>query len=264
MIQLQNVVISTLGLNTRRLVWEVISTAENLNSYVIDLYRAEAPGVLEEFEIVYSGIASTDGYYIDSGLERMDYSTNRQIYYYLDARNISSGLTQEYGPYIMRAEPDYVANDITRTYSMFFNNPRYNTRIFYVLKKRTWGNYCSCVDLITQESRIANCIFCYGTGIEGGYFQPLELRGMVSDKPYRHMLNLFGVWHDTNVLFKLQNTIDVLPGDYLVDEHNERYLVEGPVNHLQKGIYTLMQNVRAKTVSKSDPIYKYDLSAQLG
>lgn len=264
MITLENVSVDTLGLGNRRIQWEVAATHENLNTYVLDLYRAEAPGTLVEFDVVQSGVESTEGTYIDSGLERMDYSTNRQIYYYLDARNINTSETSLFGPYVMKSEPDYVANEILRRYSLFFNNPRYKTRTFYILKKRTWGNYCVCMDSITQESRDKNCPFCYGTAIEGGYFSPIAIRGMRADKPSRQMINLFGTWHDTNVMFKLQNTVDVLPGDYIIDEHDERWLIEGPVNHLQKGIYTIMSNVRAKSVSKSDPIYRYDLSQQLG
>jgi hypothetical protein len=264
MIELENVRVDTLGLGNRRIQWEVVPTHENLNLYVLDIYRAEAPGELSEFDVVLSGIESIDGTYIDSGLERMDYSTNRQIYYYLDTRNTSTSETSLFGPFVMRSEPDYVANHILRIYSNFFENPRYKTRVFYILKKRTWGNYCVCLDPISQESRDANCPFCYGTAIEGGYFKPMAIRGMRSDKPSRQMINLFGTWHDTNVLFKLQNTVDVIPGDYIIDEHGERYLIESPVNRLQKGIYTIMQNIRAKTVSKADLIYRYDLTTQLG
>ena len=264
MITLENVSIDTLGLGNRRIQWQVEPTHENLNTYVLDLYRAEAPGQLAEFDVVQSGIESTEGMYIDSGLERMDHSTNRQIYYYLDARNTGTSETSLFGPYVMKSEPDYVANEILRRYTLFFNNPRYKTRTFQILKKRTWGNYCACFDPIAQEARDESCEFCYGTGIEGGYFAPIAVRGMRADKPSRQMINLFGAWHDTNVMFKLQNTVDVIPGDYIIDEHNERWLIEGPVNHLQKGIYTIMSNVRAKSVSKSDQIYNYDLSEEFG
>jgi hypothetical protein len=264
MISLENVSINTLGVGNRRIQWEVVPTHEDLNTYVLDLYRAEAPGDLSEFEVVVSGIASSDGIYIDSGLERMDFSGNRKIYYYINPRNTSTLETSSSGPYVMESVPDYVANEIIRTYSLFFENPRYKTRTFTILKKRTWGNYCECVDPITQESRDKDCPLCYGTAIEGGYFNPISIRGMRSDKPSRQMINLFGAWHDTNVFFKLQNTVEVVPGDTIVDEHGERYLVESPVNHLQKGIYTIMQNVRAKTVSKVDGVYNYDLTETFG
>ena len=264
MITLENVTIDTLGVGNRRLQWEVVPTHEDLNNYTLDLYRAEAPGLVTEFEVMASGVSVLDGTYIDSGLQRMDYSTNRQIYYYLNiVNNVTPAISLD-GPYVMKSEPDYVSNEILRRYGIFFDNPRYQTRTFHVLKKRTWGNTCSCVDSVTQEVRDENCEICYGTSFEGGYFAPIAVRGMRSDKPSRQMINLFGAWHDTNVFFKLQNTIDVVPGDIIVDEHNERYLIEGPVNHLQKGIYTLLSNVRAKTLSKSDPIYRYGMVEELG
>ncbi|KYK22702.1 hypothetical protein AYK24_00310 [Thermoplasmatales archaeon SG8-52-4] len=264
MITLENVTVDTLGLGNRRIQWEVVPTHEDLNLFLLDVYRAEAPGALSEFDLVVSGLSVLDGTYIDSGLQRMDYSTNRQIYYYLNVLDTGTAETSLEGPYVMESEPDYASNEILRRYGIFFDNPRYQVRTFYVLKKRTWGNQCSCIDDVTQEPRNENCTICYGTGIVGGYFNPIAVRGMRSDKPSRQMINLFGAWQDTNVFFKLENTVKVIPGDYIVDEHNERYLIEGPVNHLQKGIYTLMSNVRAKTVSKSDPIYRYGMIEELG
>lgn len=42
----------------------------------------------------------------------------------------------------------------------------------YLLKRKIYGERCSCVDLGTDEPRIPNCPLCYATGITGGYYDP--------------------------------------------------------------------------------------------
>lgn len=41
----------------------------------------------------------------------------------------------------------------------------------YLLKRRDYGDMCSCIDLNTNMPLNVNCGICYGTGIVGGYFE---------------------------------------------------------------------------------------------
>ncbi len=43
-----------------------------------------------------------------------------------------------------------------------------------MLKLRTWGDACECVDPETKQVKNANCLECFGTGYVGGYYPPLE------------------------------------------------------------------------------------------
>jgi hypothetical protein len=42
----------------------------------------------------------------------------------------------------------------------------------YLLKRRLFGESCSCLDELTGEIRNPQCGSCYGTGFVGGYFDP--------------------------------------------------------------------------------------------
>ncbi len=45
----------------------------------------------------------------------------------------------------------------------------------WLLKRRAWGQACSdCVDPNTGQIKDAHCDKCYGTGVLGGYYEPLE------------------------------------------------------------------------------------------
>ena len=258
MITLQNTNITSLEVGSMTITWEVKSTSESLNIYDIDIYRAEAPGDISEFDIIASGIDSNLGIYIDSGLQRLDFSINRTIYYYLKAKNTSTLANSDFGPYHMETTPDLPTLEIIRRKNIVLNNPRYGARTFKVLKKRTWGNYCPvCFDPITQQVQSDNCPNCYGTGMEGGYFQPLTIKGYRSDKSYRAQLNMFGKFEETDVAFVLSGSPLIVPNDYLVDEQNNRYLINGPVQHTEKGLYVISQNVRASVVSPTSSVHSF-------
>ena len=165
----------------------------------------------------------------------------------------------------MLAQPDLQALEIIRRKNIILTNPRYNARTFYLLKIRTWGNFCSrCIDSITQKPQDDHCPVCYGTGIEGGYHTPLSIQGFRSDKPKQLQINLFGSWEDGDVFFNLQNNPYINPGDFIVDEFNERYIIQSPVKHIEKGLYIIDQMIRAKTISRDHPVYDYDLTSLLG
>ncbi len=260
MIELQNITINTLDKDSMGINWEVVPTIENLNEYTLDIYRAEAPGNISEFELVSSGIESIVGTYLDNSLDKMSYSMNRKIYYYLQARDAISLNTKNFGPYVMETAPDLQALEIIRRKNIVLNNSRYGARTFKILKKRTWGNYCpTCFDPVTQRTQDINCPVCHGTGIEGGYFDPLEIKGYRSDRSFRAQLNLFGKFEESDVAFVLGNTPLLVPNDYLIDEQNIRYLILAPVQHVEKGLYILSQNIRAQVISPSAPIYEITL-----
>ena len=44
-----------------------------------------------------------------------------------------------------------------------------------LLKRREWGEVCSCCDYDTDEPVDGQCTLCFGTGITGGYFAPITL-----------------------------------------------------------------------------------------
>ena len=256
MITLENVSIANEHYNSFVINWEVQSTAEDLSNYVVDFYRSEYPGAISEYVPVVSGVQSDIGIYYDRNLEQMDQSHNRRIHYYLVARSTISDTTSNFGPFWIQTSMDYVAKEIIRRKDIVLNNPRYNAQTFYLLKRKTWSMNCTrCYDITSQRSQDANCPVCLGTGKVGGYYPELPIKGTRSDNPNQHQLNLFGKWEDSNVYFNFAGSPAVIPGDYIADSLNNRYVVEGPVKHTEKGMYRIEQMVRAKSVSKSDPIY---------
>lgn len=52
-----------------------------------------------------------------------------------------------------------------------------------LLKRRYNGVRCACVDSITKEILNSDCTTCFGTGIQGGYWQPPSKVAMITRTP---------------------------------------------------------------------------------
>lgn len=261
---MDDVTVHTTDIHSMTIEWIMRDPSSILADYEVDIYRSESPTEYDATSPIITGVPLVTGVYVDNNLENMAISSNRIIYYWLVIKH-SVNLTEEInGPYYMRTFPDYATLEIIRRKNLVLTNTRYNARSFAVLKLRTWGDYCPiCFDVTTQRVQNDNCPTCYGTGIDGGYFDPTLIRGFKTDKPNQFQVNLFGKWEDSNSMFVLQNFPLLIPGDFLIDELNERYLIESPVNHTEKGMYIIEQQVRAKTLSKTHPIYNYELDVAL-
>jgi hypothetical protein len=265
MIQVTNLKVESFEVGQRTITWEVVSTDESLSDYEIDVYRGEFPTTVGEFDVLISGVEPDTGTWVDSGLEYYEYTHNRKAFYILRTRDLTSADDSFTTPFRMQSEPDLQALEIIRRHNIVFSNPRYSGRSVVIVKKRTWGTFCTtCFDTVTQRVDSTNCTDCYGTGISGGYSQPISLRAMISDKPSYRVMREFGEWQDTYVLVTLPPNPDVVPGDILIDEFNRRFTIISPVRHVQKGLYTLQQQCRAKEVQKGDIVYTIPSIPEMG
>jgi hypothetical protein len=62
--------------------------------------------------------------------------------------------------------------EIIRSYKLYLQKTHAGTK-GSLLKRRLFGTPCSCTDELTQGIRLPNHEECYGTGIVGGYFDPI-------------------------------------------------------------------------------------------
>ncbi len=46
-----------------------------------------------------------------------------------------------------------------------------------ILKRRSWGVRCSCIDPVTKNQAKSACVLCYGTGFKDGYWTPIKTWG---------------------------------------------------------------------------------------
>lgn len=107
-----------------------------------------------------------------------------------------------------------------------------------VLKRLRWGTRCrECWDPITREATHEHCPHCFGTGFEGGYWAPVQIRGRKSAAPVQTQITAQGNNDLKLVSFTVLDYPHLEYQDVLVDlRRNERYLIQTVTPTTLKGV----------------------------
>lgn len=131
----------------------------------------------------------------------------------------------------------------------------------WLFKRRLWGLPCSvpgCVNEDTGQINIPNCPVCFGTGVEGGYYDPLEY--WVIMDPVQRIKKIDA---DAGLLTQTIETVRCLayPSPEANDVwvqfgSNQRYVVQSDIAAIarHRGI-DLVLNIRLEERPRSDIIY---------
>jgi len=96
------------------------------------------------------------------------------------------------------------------------------------LKRKNWGMRCSkCWDPVTKEGTIEHCDRCYGTTFEGGYWNPVLIRGLKDPAPTSSDMAPEGLSEKRMTQITILDFPQMEPDDLLVDLRNDdRYFVQ--------------------------------------
>lgn len=160
---------------------------------------------------------------------------------------------------------DYsVARDIIRKETMLLRK-RAGTP-GWLLKRRVFGDPCDgCVDPVTNQVLRPDCPDCYGTGIEGGYYDAWEY--WVTLDPARRLIKL-----DDNQGMNTQVVETARCLSYPRPAHNDvwvhghtgqRYAITGDITAIarHRGI-DLVLSIRMEERARSEPIYGFPVPCQ--
>lgn len=97
-----------------------------------------------------------------------------------------------------------------------------------VLKRKNWGTRCKeCWDPVTKDGTKEHCSNCYGTTFEGGYWQPVLIRGRRSPGAVDTQMTAHGDSEVKYVTFIVLDYPHLEYKDILVDLHrNQRYIIQ--------------------------------------
>jgi len=240
--------------------WTIESTTEDITTYELNLYRSEhSPqnDVTTNMTLVASGIAAEDYAYTNT-ISGYQYSQHRQFYYAAEPVLESTQATGTViGPETVIAVPDFVTKAARRHQSAGF---RMTGQPVSVLKKRTFGTFCTnCFDSTTGRKTQTNCLTCYDTSFEGGYFGEIIVSGIMNPAPKRQMLTDWGAWQPMDAIVTLEQYPVVVPNDIIVDRLNRRWAVI-EMRPTQKGLSLITQKVQVRVVPKNDIIYDVPVS----
>lgn len=205
------------------ITWEVNDTSQVFEYFVDRSGSPQGP-----FETLNS-ISIRHAYgYIDRQFNNE--SVNRQVYYRIRGVNNTETIVSE----VKALDQDilnYLGFAIARNKQLFLR--RIGGTKCYVFIRKTFGKKCThCYDPTRQKSVSSNCIYCFGTTFENGYFSPIEMYIQLNplakgnsktDLENVENLRIDGVW--------TSNFPILSPGDLIVESKtpDKRYIIETPI-----------------------------------
>jgi hypothetical protein len=100
---------------------------------------------------------------------------------------------------------------------------------FAVLKRKHWGIRCKeCFDPITKRVTKSKCTSCYGTGFEGGYFDPVRITGRIGVDNVQTQIENHGKVDINQKHLTILDYPILEEADIVINlRQNDRYLVRG-------------------------------------
>lgn len=105
---------------------------------------------------------------------------------------------------------------------------KFNSIDLAILKRRHWGLRCrDCFDPLTKKVTSSKCDTCYGTGFEGGYFNPVRIRGRIGVQNVQTSITPQGKADVNQKRLTILAYPELEADDIVVDvKQNKRYIVK--------------------------------------
>jgi len=104
---------------------------------------------------------------------------------------------------------------------------KFNSVELAILKRRHWGTRCrDCFDTLTKRVTKSKCDTCFGTGFEGGYFDPIRIRGRIGVQNVQTSITPQGKADINQKRLTILDYPEVERDDIVVDvKANDRYII---------------------------------------
>lgn len=250
-------------LNYNLIEFEFDELEEPLDHLTLNLYRSESHGLANsttDFTIVNSGITLNETQIADTSVEGlMDPQRvwNYKLTLVNNLDNTEILLTPE-SVYIKSKPTSFITKAILRKKALSINKKV--GRNFILLKKKTWGTRCpDSWDSTLFRNTDSNCETCFGTGWVGGYFTPIEFKGMVNAAPKYNQIQMFGEWKPSDEMLLTLNYPILHPRDIIIDDENLRWIViqVRMIKHLG---YLIEQQAQLGLIATDDFIYNLNVN----
>lgn len=246
---------SELGLEKAFITFEIEDTNEDIYNYNFSLYRSTFEE--GEYELILSNIQNFECF--DYGVDL--YRHDIRYFYKIIVEEIATGKKAEGEVFTLDgAEEDIYAFYMSQLYNVYLDNCIQNSKLLLLKKKRS-GTRCKCYDDIRGTSRQSKCTECYGTTIEGGYFNPTEISCSYFNSAAENEIFSPSIITDDETPIQLwtPNYPIIKTGDVLVDSReNKRYIVMS-VQPSKKSGFLVRQTIQAQRIPKTNIIYKLEV-----
>lgn len=252
MLKIVNFLVRSIDPAKRELRWEIEPTTEDPLDYTFQIYRSESEaGQYDAITPVFS-----DKYYFIDNVLPAD-KLWRTLFYFIE---IKSKITarEEWSEIVSIGSPrNRYAKEISRIERLVFGMAA-GVRV-YVFPMKTFGQWCSCFDPITQQRSTDRCLECYNTNFVGGYHDAVETFAQIRQFTKQETTDQPAVQEKAATSIVLTNYPVVKPGDIIFNpDENKRWKIAS-VEPTMLGGSLVHQNTVVSLIDRDQVEYEIDI-----
>ncbi len=251
MLEIKKLEVSPISKSEFAISWDYEPMIESLSDYEITIEKSEAPHDGYDF---LAKANPRERYFIDSDVAIFKFWKN--YYVRLKIKNLVNSEVAYSSFATVEHPPNLEAIELIRRTKLSLENARYGNGVLcsvYIRKES--GQRCrECFDEIKRRSTKSNCINCFGTSYDGGFYLPINAH--INFSPDAKSMGIIDSGNAVNSANRamMGNYPKLKPGDLVADARLNRIWQVGDTNqierkrHLIKQIATLTEEDRTSVV----------------
>jgi hypothetical protein len=239
--------------------WELEKTAQNIRGLVFFVDRGESPEEMHQLH--------TDAIPTSAKREFVDYTANlldlHKVYYYrVRAVEIIAGAAVQTftSPlFTWTGSLDLVGLYVVEEHLFLYRYTSAGTPCL-IFQKRHDGERCTnCFDPVLKRVTSSSCTVCFGTGVTGGYYPPIDAWVGFEPDPKVVQVADWGLRQANQTDLRFTNHPVLRVDDVLYEAQTHKFWNLTQVSSAEKNRATTLQFARGDAVNRSDIEYKLDL-----
>lgn len=217
---LRNLRVNSLDVDTRGLTWEVFDSSNDpYLDYEVEVQRSESP---EGPFAVISPAFRARFRFTDTHLPPGN--RYRQFHYRLRLRHIPTGRVEYTSAATQEPLPDITTLEIRRHLQILYREV--SGRRCWLLPARTFGRRCpKCWDPELDQRTSSKCLSCYDTSFLGGYLQPIEVFIDIDPNGNSNQPSQLANMQSNATTARMGHYPSVKPDDLIIEGENHRWIV---------------------------------------
>ncbi len=234
--------------------WEFEPTFLSFDNFKFSLEKSNAPHDGYEFLASISPKSKT---YIDSDVAIFKFWKS----YYVRMRIINASTNESYvsEPATVEHPPNLEAIELIRRGKISLENPRYGNGVpCKVFIRKEGGQRCTeCFDVIKRRSTKTNCVNCYGTSYDGGFYKAIDAYFNFSvDVKTMGVSDIGNATRSGNRAITCNYPI-LKPGDVIADTRlNRIWTVSGEVQTIERRRHVIKQILSLEEEDRTSVLFE--------
>ena len=238
MIEVKSIDVSPINKSSFAISWKFEPTIEKLSDYRFSLEKSEAPHDGYEF---LANINPASNYYIDDDIAIFKLWKSYYVRLKIESLDGADASYSRFGT--VEHPPNLEALELIRRTDITLKNPRYGNGIeCSIFLRKEGGQRCQeCFDALKRRSTKSNCVNCYGTTYDGGFFK--AVKAFVNFSVDAKSMGVADIGSNTRSANRvmLSNYPKIKPGDVIIDMRLNRVWSVTEIQQIERRRHVIKQ-----------------------